>query len=397
VAEMELSQDSLRVLANETGGFAAVNSRNDAPIFDRIVRATSTYYVLGYYPPENRRDGAFHKIDVRVKRPGLRVSARKGYAAPRGRTREEMPPAERDRSARAGTPPTAQNSPKTSAELHEILTSPLQQSGVTLSVQAAPFKNKPKEASVALAVEIDASRLRFEPAANGAFHDDLELSLFALDDKGKAHEGTAYNLNLTLRPDTYQRVKAQGLRVNPRIALPPGRYQLRIGVREGGAGELGSVFYDLDVPDFTKTGIAMSGLLVTAASSRQLLTPEPDASVPASLLPGPATSRREFAQGDTLSAFAEVYDNSRDPRHDIQIVTTLLSETGTEVFKSTQSLGADAQRNSKNNTYQYSTNVPLTSLQPGRYLLRADASPRGPASDTNRASRETLITIVAPK
>ena len=234
VAEMELSQDSLRTLANETGGFAAVNSRNDAPIFDRIVRATSTYYVLGYYPPENRRDGAFHKIDVRVKRPGLRVSARKGYAAPRGRTREEMSSAERDRTTRAGTPPTAQNSPKTSVELHEILTSPLQQSGVTLSVQAAPFRNKPKEASVALAVEIDASRLRFEPAANGAFHDDLELSFFALDDKGKPHQGTFYNLNLTLRPDTYERVKAQGLRVNPRIALPPGRYQLRIGVSEGG-------------------------------------------------------------------------------------------------------------------------------------------------------------------
>jgi VWFA-related protein len=396
IQEMRLSQDSLITLAEETGGFAAVNSRNDAPIFDRIVRANSSYYVLGYYPPENRRDGAFHKIDVRVKRPGLRVSARKGYAAPRGRTRDEIPAAERDRAARAGTPPAPQNSPKTSVELREILTSPLQQSGVTLSVQAAPFKNKPKEASVALAVEIDASRLRFEPAANGAFHDDLELSFFALDDKGKPHEATAYNLNLTLKPDTYERVKAQGLRVNPRIALAPGRYQLRIGAREAGAGELGSVFYDVDVPDFTKGGITMSGLLVTATSSRLLLTPEPDAAVPAGLLPGPATSRREFAPGDTLSAFAEIYDNTRD-RREIQIVTTLLSETGTEAFKSTQSLGGDAQRNSRNNTYQYSTSIPLASLQPGRYLLRAEASPRGPASDTNRASRETLITIAAPK
>ena len=43
----------------------------------------STYYVLGYYPKDARRDGRFHKIEVRVKRPGLRVSARKGYVSPR--------------------------------------------------------------------------------------------------------------------------------------------------------------------------------------------------------------------------------------------------------------------------------------------------------------------------
>ncbi len=385
VAEMRLSQDSLITLADETGGFAAVNSRNDAPIFDRIVRATSTYYVLGYYPPNPRRDGAFHRIEVRVKRPGLRVTARKGYAAPRGRTRDELP-------VGAVKGPGAQQA---SVELREILGSPLQQSGVTLSVQAAPFKNKAKEASVALAIEVDPARLRFaSDGGNSVFHDDLELSFFALDDKGKLHEGTHYNLNLALRPDTYTRVQAWGLRVNPRIVLAPGRYQVRVGVRESGAGELGSVFYDLDVPDFTKRGIAMSGLLITAASSRLLLTPEPDATVPAVLLPGPATSRRDFLQGDTLNVFAEVYDNTSGQRRDIEVATTLLAETGNEVFKSTQSLGADRQGNSRNSAFQYSTSIPLKDIQPGRYLLRIEASVRGAATDVGRSSRETLVTVV---
>lgn len=386
VAEMRLSQDSLVTLADETGGFAAVNSRNDAPIFDRIVRANSTYYVLGYYPVNARRDGAFHKIDVRVKRPGVQVSARKGYAAPRGKTREELP-------SRLETAPGTQ----ASVELREILNSPLQQSGVTVSVQAAPFKNKPKEASVALAIEIDPARLRFAPVAgNNTVHDDLELSFFVLDDKGKPHEGTHYNLNLTLRPDTYDRVKAMGLRVNPRMALAPGRYQLRVGVRESGAGELGSVFYDLDVPDFTKSGLAMSGLLLTAASSRLLLTPEPDATVPAALLPGPATSRRDFSQGDTLRVFAEVYDNSGQ-RKEVEVASTLLAETGSEVFKSTQSFGADRQGRSRNSTFQYSTSIPLKDIQPGRYLLRVEASVRGAASDIGRSSRETLVTVLGAK
>ena len=54
--------------------------------FDRIVRDNSSYYVLAYYPAQNRRDGKFHRIQVRVSRPGVTVRARRGYIAPRVRS-----------------------------------------------------------------------------------------------------------------------------------------------------------------------------------------------------------------------------------------------------------------------------------------------------------------------
>jgi VWFA-related protein len=381
VAEMRLSQDSLRTLADETGGFAAVNYRNDAPIFERIVRASSTYYLLGYYPADHPRDGTFHKIEVRAKRQGLRMLARKGYASPRGRTREE-------------SSSTARKATETSPELREVLNSPLQQSGVTLSIQAAPFKGASKDASVAVAIEVDGGHLRFERTPSNAYHDDLEVSFFALDDKGKPHQGAYYNLNLTLRPDTFERVKTGGLRVSPRVALAPGRYQFRIGVRESGAGELGTVFYDLDVPDFTRRAVMLSGLLLTADSSIRLLTPEPDSVVTPGVLPGPATSRREFPQTDTLKTFAELYDNVRDVKHDLDVVTTLLGEGGTEAFRSTQTFTANASRSGS--TFQYSTSIPLEQLQSGRYLLRVEASARGTnLGDAGRTSRETLVTVLA--
>src|SRR4029453_9155273 len=84
-----LPQDSLKTLAEETGGFAAINANSLTPAFQRIVEGNSRYYVLGYYPPTHPRDGRFHKIEVKVKRPGLKVTARKGYASPRGKTAEE--------------------------------------------------------------------------------------------------------------------------------------------------------------------------------------------------------------------------------------------------------------------------------------------------------------------
>src|SRR4030095_11949531 len=80
-----IAVDSLKVLAKQTGGFAAVESNDYSDAYDRIVRENSSYYVLGYYPPSNKRDGKFHKIEVQLKRPGLKVTARKGYAAPKGK------------------------------------------------------------------------------------------------------------------------------------------------------------------------------------------------------------------------------------------------------------------------------------------------------------------------
>ena len=202
LADMYLSQDSLRTLAEETGGYAAVNSNNMTTALNRIVELNSTYYVLGYYPKDARRDGRFHKIEVRTKRPGLRVSARKGYVSPRIVSADERARQERERERGRGRAGSAQ----TSNELREILNQPLQRNGLTMTVHAAPFKGAAKDASVALAIEVDASRLHFTEQPNKTFADGVELSLFALDERGRQHGGSFYQFNLALRPDTYERV-----------------------------------------------------------------------------------------------------------------------------------------------------------------------------------------------
>ena len=68
------------------------------------------------------------------------------------------------------------------------------------------------------------------------------------------------------------------------------------------------MFYDLEVPDFRKEKLMMGGLLLTAASVQQTPSIQPDPVV-AKLLPGAATSRREFPKGDVLALYTEIYDN----------------------------------------------------------------------------------------
>lgn len=389
LADMYLSQDSLRQLADETGGYAAVNSNNVTTALDRIVRANSTYYVLGYYPAATPRDGRFHKIEVKVKRPGVQVVARKGYVSARPLSAEEKLRQDRERERGRGRA----GGVETSLELREILRQPLQRNGLPIAVQAAPFKGEGagRQASVALAVEVDASRLNFVEQ-NNVHTDTVEVSMFAIDERGRSHAGTFYHFNLALRPDTYQRVRNSVVRLNPRVDLPPGRYQLRIGVRESGAGEMGSVFYDLEVPDYTRNALTMSGLLVTDEAARAQLTPQPDDKLEQGALPAPATSRREFAQGDTLSLFAEIYDNARGRRAgDVEVVTTLADAAGVAAFSSRESLaGAEAA----NSRFTYRKQVPLSDVRPGTYRLRVEAQARGASGGNPLAMRETPVVVV---
>ncbi|MDR1989275.1 MAG: VWA domain-containing protein [Acidobacteriaceae bacterium] len=73
------SQDSMRVLAEDTGGLAVVNMNNFDKALQQIDAASSDYYVLGYYssnpdPTKRRR-----QVDVKVVRKGLSVYSRKEY------------------------------------------------------------------------------------------------------------------------------------------------------------------------------------------------------------------------------------------------------------------------------------------------------------------------------
>ena len=74
------SQDSLRVIAEETGGFAVINQNDFDKALKRIDAESSDYYVLGYYSSNPDPLKRTRKIDVKVKRQGVDVWARKSYS-----------------------------------------------------------------------------------------------------------------------------------------------------------------------------------------------------------------------------------------------------------------------------------------------------------------------------
>ena len=120
--ELETSQANLRQLAEETGGVAFVGRNDFNQAFDRIVQENSSYYVLGYYSTNDRRDGRMRNISVRVAgHPDAQVTYRKRYAAPRGRA---------PRNTAAGKP--LDPSKGLTAELMQTMASPLPKTGLQL-------------------------------------------------------------------------------------------------------------------------------------------------------------------------------------------------------------------------------------------------------------------------
>ena len=71
----------LRKLAEETGGgyFELKNTADLGPTFTRVADELHRQYVLGFTP--TNLDGKVHKLDVRVKIPGMTARARKSYIA----------------------------------------------------------------------------------------------------------------------------------------------------------------------------------------------------------------------------------------------------------------------------------------------------------------------------
>jgi hypothetical protein len=371
-----LSQESLRVLANETGGYAAVNRNDFTDAFARIVRENSTYYVMGYYPTNERRDGRFRRLEVRVKRPGLQVRSRRGYVAARGR-----PPQPR-------TVATDRNPVMNAAS--EALSSPLPVSGIPMNVFAAAYKGAAPNASVALTIEMRVDDFRFTEK-DGTFNDTVGISFTSVDAAGKTYGSDRQILTMAMKPDSVAAARARGFRVVSQFDVPPGRYQLRVATAEEGANRTGSVIYDLDVPDFYKPRLAMSGVTLTSAmeaTKPTVLHKSPLGDV----LPGPPTAAREFQAGDTIVLFAEFYENvANAPPHTLDLSTTLSAEGGRVVFEDREERSStDLQ--GKAGGYGYGVQVPLAGVASGVYVLHVEGRSRAGGAEAG-VGRDVLIRV----
>lgn len=79
----KIDEETLGRLSAETGGvsYVAESTKEFRAVYDAILADVAAQYLLSYAPTNTKRDGSFRKIEVRLARPGLVASYRRGYVA----------------------------------------------------------------------------------------------------------------------------------------------------------------------------------------------------------------------------------------------------------------------------------------------------------------------------
>jgi VWFA-related protein len=363
--ELQTSQMNLRQLAEETGGVAAVGSNDMNKAFDRIVQENSSYYVLGYYSSNDKRDGKLRNITVKVNGyPDAQVTFRKRYVAPRGKAPKQSTNAKATDAAAGVT-----------TELMQAMAAPLPMTGLQLRLQAVPQKGTGKNTNVKVIVQTSGKDLAFKQN-NGVFSTKLSFSIGVFGKDGKAVFTERPDADLNLRPETHARVTQSGVRLVRQVSVAPGRYQLRVAAQDSSKAKQGTAILDIDVPDFSKPDIALSGIAIAANADASVATGSAQEVLTfGGGLPGAPSTLREFPANSEIAAFLEIYDNKPTPPHRLDVTATVKADDGRVVFTHNQEYSSDDLHGAPGG-FGFSARIPMNGWAPGLYVLSIEAKSR---------------------
>jgi hypothetical protein len=278
-----------------------------------------------------------------------------------------------------------------------------------MRVVATPFREKGSSATVALTLDIAASGLQFSDRS-GQYETDFEIRHVATDARNKLHPEFRHPAKLTIPPAVHRRVTESGVRIVTEFGLPPGRYQIRVASAD--ATRSGSVVYDLDVPDFRKEALTMSGVALTSTAATDVFTLQTDLSgrsakprdcrppvcvaevrggkamtswtaqskspfVWEGVLPAPPAAERDFTSASTVTAFLEVYDNIRQKAnaapYAIAVTATLRNPEGAVLRTVSQQKPSQGPRR-ESGGHGFVVSMPLAGVESGSYVLQFEAT-----------------------
>lgn len=350
------AQNGLRLTAEASGGFAIVDTDNFLDGVDRIIEDLDHYYLLGFYPNDPGKKG-YRPLDVSVPaHPEWRVRFRKGYRA-------EGPPK-----------PAVNKNP-----LAALMSGALPDASLALRLQAIPLgQASGGDMRVALAFEVSVPRAGLEEA-DGKLRDELTYEVVVVDQtKAKVRSLGGLTAKVTLSPTAAGGRAAPDVatyQVAQTIALPPGRFQLRLAAESSKLSRGGSVYLHLVVPDMRRDEPSIGGIAVGYAGGSRIaaavaapppVSPAQRAARMAVAAPPPAlpfapTLDREFAAGDLLRVYFEV--SARERREPAAGMIEILNADGTAA-RPAQPFTADDRG-------RVDQQLSLADLPPGAYILRA--------------------------
>ncbi|HEY6805524.1 MAG TPA: VWA domain-containing protein [Pyrinomonadaceae bacterium] len=376
--EQTATQDGLNALSRDTGGKPIFNTNDFRPGLRGALEETAIYYLLAWKPDaENKKPGRFRNIQVNViGRPDLAVRMRKGFFD------VEPPPAATTAELKKLTPVASpdDDNKKVVAKLRETIFAPYPVRNVPLSLGLNYYDGPGKGPILAASVQIPGEFLFYGPR-NGKNQAVVDVTGIFFDDKGQIKANFYERLVSTASTDQQNQTYEGDITYTYPASVPPGLYQVRVAVRDDQSGKAGSIHGWLEVPDLTKGQLSMSSLLLGERGSSATTNVSNDNDPTPVVL----NASHRFRQGSSLRFLAFSYntkfsDTAKDSdlavqvqviRDDQPVMTTALRRITTEGI-------ADPAR------VPYAAEIPLTGLQPGRYVLQVTFIDRLSKQSTSR-------------
>ncbi len=198
--------EASQVIAEKTGGRAYFNTNDLGGAIKRAAEDSRLTYVLGYTPTHGKWDGRFREIKVRVRRRDVAVRHRSGYYA---------------------LPPVAPSAPDRQKDLIEALDSPLDATGVGLSVSFAAGAGA-DQVLLTIHVEPDSVVLNAE---QGMWTGEVDVAIAQTLPDGRLVRSVDATVPLRLTDAGRQQLLSEGLTIRRTVIVQPDADQVKVAVR----------------------------------------------------------------------------------------------------------------------------------------------------------------------
>ncbi len=282
------TQETLVTLAADTGGKAFLDSNDFGRVFKGVQDDTSMYYLLGYHSTNTAKDGKYRRITVKVNRPGVKVDFRRGYYAEADYRHSNKDDRER--------------------QLRDELTSELPSTDLPVYLATAYFRVSDNRFYVPLSLIVPGSEIPFSRKSD---QDKATLDILALVTDEKKFPFGEIRETVKLAVNASNEVQRKNVQYDTGLTLPPGKYHLKVVVRENEAGRMGSFETDFTIPDLKSTPLKMSSIVL---ASQLQAAPKKDSSNPLvqngqEIVP---SVTRVFSANQHLYFYYEVYDPAKE-------------------------------------------------------------------------------------
>jgi VWFA-related protein len=345
------SQETLDTLSMDTGGKAFFDSNDFAPAFQQIQHDTEAYYLLGFRSTNQRPDGSYRHLTVKVDRDDVKLEYRPGYYAAADFQHQKT----EDREE----------------ALTEQMRSDLPATDVAVYLQALYFMTNRNTYFIPVNLIVPGSQI---PFVKGGDRDKATLDIVGQvkDSQGIVVGNVRQTVKLAVGQT--QEVQRKNIQYSTGFTLAPGKYHLKFLVRENQTGNMGSFETDIQVPDLRKSPLKMSSVVV--ASQR---TPDTEKHAASPLvrdgLQWVPNIAHVFRQDQHLYFLYEVYAPTKDKDvkgDQVKLLTNIeFVNNGTKVYE-TPLVTAHAVNDPEHDAVVFQLDVPLTQLKPGTYICQVN-------------------------